>query len=145
VDLQILLSGGLGGTVGAAVIKAVAALWGRYNKVSDDALVAKDQTIAVLESNCVRYKSERDQLGEKYDALAKLRGQEHLRMAVAVMKSQSEPPGRDEDIWQELPTGVRDVADVVASARSAPSKKFVIEEKPRARMPSRRDPREEKD
>jgi hypothetical protein len=94
----IQLSHGIAAGIGLALAGIGRALWSAIT-------TSKNETIALLKAERDRYKEERDKLGQEKDALQ----QEKLRMVGLIIAQRA----KGSDDFGELPTGVRNLADLM--------------------------------
>lgn len=147
------LSHGIAAAVGAAIVAVGRVLWGALTASRRAESAAKDVTIATYAAELAHERTERARereegaaavkaLGERLDAL---RGQlEHERtqaLAVAVRIRQDSTV--DDAIAEDMPTVVKNRADIVAPKKSTPPKGTPAPHLPdgryRGKLPTHRD------
>lgn len=105
--------------VGGAVATGAGVLWRAVDKRSDRESAAKDQTIAILEADNARLRLERDALGKRFDACASQLEQERLRTLGVALRIRQDPEV-DDALADDVPTAVRNMADLVSPPKSIP-------------------------
>lgn len=118
---------GLGGA--GAVVGFIKLVVGIFDKRTDQALAAKDKTIAVQETQLAELRGALERLGAKHDALAA----QYQRVCVkaAVAARDLEEPYRD-----AMPTAVRDILADLPPAPATPPRGTPA---PRPRLPTIRE------
>jgi hypothetical protein len=100
--------------VAAGIGTALYALGQWLAKRFDRGDAAKDQTIALLTAENGRLRNERDTLGVRLD-----KANRDLLQAAGVTARIREDPNVDDAFAEDMPTGVRDMADLVASKKNS--------------------------
>lgn len=108
---------GAAASVGGALVMGAREVWAWFRKRSDGESTSKDLTIALLRADKDRLETTVERLGEKLD-----KANRELLQAAGVTARILEDPNVDDAFAEDMPTGVRDMADLVGSKKSTPPK-----------------------
>lgn len=97
------------GTGGGIVVAAGRELWAFFRRRTEGESTSKDLTIALLRADKERLEASVERLGAKLD-----KANEELLQAAGVTARIRQDPNVDDAFAEDMPTGVRNMADLVA-------------------------------